>query len=656
MLIPFIEDMLICCLIINSQLPRPLGRGMLWFYKPWALALNRCVYVGLKPGLLWHHFSPWPEDRGNRRNITHRFGQKWQEVFSDTIIFRSLPACKGSTYAMVDLCNKMTRSVVISIILLMGLIFNTEAQQVTFKDVTEEAGIDFKYTFGDYTYENILESSGSGVTILDYDGDGFMDIYMLNGTYLEGISDLAGKVFEDRPNSLYRNNGDGTFTEMAKKAGIDDIHWSMAAGAADYDGDGDTDIYLLNYGPNVFYRNNGDGTFTDIADQIGLNGPEKLNGFEKWSVSVAFWDFNHDQRLDLFVGNFLAFDPAYVSPSNPDIMPHPSEYKGQASLLYEQQPDGTFKDVTKDYNLYYPQSMCMGLTVFDYDDDGDLDLFQGNDHQKNFLFRNDGNGDFRDVAIEAGVAVNSHGHPTGSMHGSIGDIDGDGRIDLLVSDLRYGALYRNLGKGLFEDITEQSGVAAKFAGKGEWATVLFDYDNDGDLDLFSANGTADELVLQPQLLLENDGKGYFHNAGRDAAPYFRGKRSGRAAAVVDYDNDGDLDIIVSHIDLQATPTLLRNDGNNQNHWLGVTLRGSGGQASVFGANVVVKAGGKRQVLINQPGNSYLSFHDPRVHIGLGANTFIDSLEVHWPDGEVERFKEIQSDRYLTIIQGKGIVE
>ncbi|NIN09820.1 MAG: CRTAC1 family protein, partial [Gemmatimonadales bacterium] len=318
---------------------------------------------------------------------------------------------------------------------------------VVFTDVTDQAGIDFRYTFGDYTYENILESSGSGVTVLDYDGDGDLDLYMLNGTYLEGISDPEGRVFADTPNQLYRNNGDGTFAEVGAQAGVDDRHWSMAAGALDYDGDGDVDIYLLNYGPNVFYLNNGDGTFTDVTDSLGLEGPETLNGYTKWSVGVAFWDYDLDGTVDLMVGNFLAFDPSYVSPTMPDMMPHPSEYHGQASMLYRQEADGRFTDVTREMGLYYPESMCMGLTVFDYDDDGDLDLFQGNDHQLNFLFRNDGDGSFQEVARESGVAANDQGIPTGSMHGSIGDVDGDGLIDLLVTDLRHGALYRNLGNG-----------------------------------------------------------------------------------------------------------------------------------------------------------------------------------------------------------------
>lgn len=541
-------------------------------------------------------------------------------------------------------------------IVLCCCLFESAAQnnKVLFKDVTNQAGIRFKYNFGDYSYKNILESSGSGITIFDYNNDQRMDLFIMNGTYIEGVSDPEGKVFRNSHNALYRNNGNGNFTEVTAAAGLDATFWSMAAGAVDYDNDGDQDLYLLNYGPNVFYRNNGNGTFTDITASMGLQGPDKLNGFVKWSIGVVFWDYNRDGRLDAMVGNFLAFDPAYFTPATPDIMPHPSEYRGQASMLYEQQANSTFADVTRKSNLHYPDSKCMGLTVFDYDDDGDLDIFQANDHQLNFLFRND-QGVYREVGVESGVAANSQGKGSGSMHGSIGDVDGDGLIDILVVDLEYGALYRNLGNGFFEDITESSGISGPLAGKGAWAAALFDYDNDGDLDIFSADGTAEELILQYPLLLENDGKGHFRNTGQERGSYFKTKRSGRGAAVWDYDDDGDLDIIVSHVDLQATATLLRNEGGNNNHWLGITLNGKNGPASAIGAKVTVQSGGIKQVLVNQWATSYLSNNDPRIHIGLGQQKLIDQMTITWSDGTRETYHNIRVDRYLTITQGKGII-
>ncbi len=527
-------------------------------------------------------------------------------------------------------------------------------KKVMFTDVTTKAGIHFKYNFGDYSYKNIMESSGGGVTVFDYNNDGLMDLYLMNGTYLKGISDPAGKGFINSHNELYKNNGNGTFTEVSKASGVDLHQWSMAAGAIDLDNDGYQDLYVLNYGPNVFYHNKGDGTFSDITTSLGLSGPDQLNGFPKWSIGVSFWDYNRDGRLDAMVGNFMAFDPAYVSPATPDMMPSPTEYKGQASMLYEQRPDGRFKDVTQKANLYYPDSKCMGLTVFDYNDDGHPDIFQANDHQLNFLFKYE-NGAYKEVGVQSGVAANSQGKGTGSMHACIGDIDGDGLIDILVTDLDYGALYKNLGNGLYRDITEESGVAAAMAGKGGWGAQFFDFDNDGDLDIVVANGTAEDLILQYPILLENDGKGHFKDTGKKHGSYFSTKRSGRGLAVWDYNNDGNLDIVISHVDKQATAAILKNEGGTGNHWLGLTLKGRNGPASAIAAKVTATAVGKKQVFINQWATSYLSNNDPRLHIGLGLQKRIDLLEIDWSDGKKENYKNIACDRYITVLQGTGII-
>ncbi len=431
----------------------------------------------------------------------------------------------------------MTKFYFLSLSFFLISLASTAQSSPYFKDVTAASGIDFAYTFGDDSYENIMESSGSGVSILDYNHDGYYDVFLLNGTYLEGISKPDGQSNITASNVLYRNNGDGTFTDVTKQAGLYNTQWSMAAGINDYDHDGDDDILLANYGPNVFYRNNGDGTFTDITTKLGLQGPLKLNGFPTWSVSVAFLDFNNDKRTDIMVGNFLAFDPAIKYTPDPSMMPHPDQYAGQASLLYQQRSDGTFEEVTKQMDLYFPDSKCMGLTAFDIDDDGDVDIFQSNDHQSNFLFKNQ-NQLFQETAAGSGVAVNNDGQPTGSMHATVGDIDNDGKMDVLVTDLKYGSLYRNIGGGIFKDVTKNSGIATSLKGKGGWAAALSDFDNDGDLDLFSANGTAEELILQPPLLLQNNGQGHFINTSKNSGDYFNERHSGRGGAVLDFDNDG----------------------------------------------------------------------------------------------------------------------
>ncbi|MDP3314038.1 MAG: CRTAC1 family protein [Lutibacter sp.] len=524
-----------------------------------------------------------------------------------------------------------------------------------FTDVTQKAGINFRYTFGDNSYQNILESSGSGITIFDYNNDGFMDIYLLNGRYLEGISDSKGKIYKNFHNELYKNNGNGTFTNVTKKARVEGNYWGMAASAIDLDNDGFQDLYVLNFGKNVFYHNNGNGTFSDITTSLNLSGPDKLNGFTKWSIGASFWDYNKDGKLDVMVGNFMAFNPSYFTPSSPDMMPSPAEYDGQASFLYEQQSNGKFLDVTSKNNLLFPQSKCMGLSIFDFDNDGDLDIFQANDHQLNFLFKKEKDG-FKDVAIQSGVAANNKGIGTGSMHPTIGDINGDGLIDILVSDLDHGALYLNKGNGLYEDVTVKSGVAAAMLGKGGWGAALFDFDNDGDLDLVAANGTAEKLILQYPLLMENDGKGNFKNIGQKHGSYFLTKRSGRGLAILDYNNDGFLDIVISHLDKLGVPSLLKNSGDNGNQWLGLTLKGKNGPSSTIGATVVVTSGGKKQVFVNQWATSYLSNNDQRLHIGLGKNKIIDSIEINWTNGNKEIYKNIKTNQYVIILEGKGFVK
>ena len=520
-----------------------------------------------------------------------------------------------------------------------------------FVDVSASTGVDFRYTFGDYAYDNILESSGSGALWLDHDMDGDLDLYLLNGTYIEGVSDPKGKVFSGAANRFYCNEG-SRFTDCTDRTGLGDPAWSMGAAAGDYNGDGLTDIFLANYGPNRLFQNSGDGGFREVATEVGLVGPETLNGFLKWSVGGSWFDADRDGDLDLMVCNFLAYDPDYLRPGREWEMPEPQEYAGQASMLYFQGPDGRFVDVSRQAGVFDPDAKCMGITVLDFDGDGWLDIFQGNDHQPNYLFRSRGDGTYGEMAEGAGVALNDQGFGTGSMHGSPGDIDGDALIDLLVVDLRHGSLYRQVAPMVFADVTWTSGVGHLLDGLGQWGAGLQDLDLDGDLDLFTTNGVAHILKEQLPMVAVNDGRGHFSDARAEAGPYFEVPRSGRGAAFGDYDNDGDLDIVVNHVDLKAAAALLRNDSPRRGNWAGFRLVGQLPRTP-YGATLTLEIGNSTLVRVDQPNAGYLSGNDPRIHIGLGAADRADRVTILWPSGLRQAWKDLVTDRYWVLFEGVG---
>jgi len=522
-----------------------------------------------------------------------------------------------------------------------------------FTDVTEPAGLDFRYTFGDYAYDNILESSGSGVTWFDHDRDGDLDLYLLNGVYLEGVSDPKGRVsLASASNRLYCNNGEGSFHDCTTRSGLGDFNWSMAAVAGDFDDDGYPDLFVANYGPNRVFRNNGDGTFSERAADLGLVGPRELNGFVKWSAGGSWFDADGDGDLDLAVCNFLAFDPDLLIPGREWEMPEPKEYNGQPSQLYLQVSDGRFVDATHEAGLFRPDSKCMGITVMDVDGDSRLDILQTNDHQPNFLFRGTSDGVYEEIGAESGLSVNDQGLGTGSMHGTPGDVDGDGRIDFLVVDLRHGSLYRATGDGLFVDSTWASGVGNLLDGLGQWGAGLIDFDLDADLDLFTTNGVAHILVDQYPMLASNDGSGHFIDARRDAGAYFQNRRSGRGAAFGDYDNDGDPDIVINHVDHRATPALLRNDSARRGHWLTLELVGQRPKTA-HGASIKVETASEALVRVHQPAASYLSGNDPRIHVGLGANPKVDRVRARWPSGKAQAWLSLPANRRYVLFEGSG---
>ena len=507
-----------------------------------------------------------------------------------------------------------------------------------FADVTSQAGIDFVHSIGDDTLTNLVESSAGGVAFLDYDQDGYLDLYLANGAHLEGFSD--GRRPRGRlTNRLYRNNGDGTFTDVTGRARVGDEGYGMGVVAGDYDNDGYPDLYVTNYGANVLYRNNGDGTFSDVTRRAGV-------GDVGCGVGAVWLDFDNDGLLDLYLGNYIQFDPEYRLFYGPDGFPGPLAYPGQADVLYRNRGDGTFEDVTARMGTLAPDGRAMGVSAADYDHDGDVDIYVANDAMENYLFRNDGGERFEETALRAGVAYNHQGDATSSMAVDFADYDGDGLTDMYVSDMSFGALYRNEGSGLFRDVTYQTGIAALSGQFVGWGTAFVDYDNDGDVDIFQVNGDLHHLYGQEDLLFENLGGGRFRDASAEHGRYFEVERVGRGAAFGDYDNDGDVDVFV--VNLNDRGVLLRNEGGNANSWLLVWLVGRTVNRDGVGARVTVVTGDRQQVLLKKNSTGYLSQNDPRMHFGLGAAEMVDRIEIVWPSGTVQVLEHVAARQVLTI--------
>ncbi len=517
---------------------------------------------------------------------------------------------------------------------------------VVFTDVTAAAGIDFVETIGDHDMTNIVESAGVGVAVLDYDGDGWMDIYFVNGCWMEGLSDSAldpkeRTALAAATDRLYRNLGNGRFENVTARAGLARPAYGMGAAAVDYDGDGDTDIYVTNYGPNALYRNNGDGTFTDVAKSAGVAD----RGF---GVGAAFFDYNNDGRLDLYLGNYVEYDPDYQFYYAPDGFPGPLAFTGQQDKLFRGNSDGTFTDVTHGSGIEIePMGRAMGVGVLDYDHDGHPDVFVSNDAMENFLLHNNGDGTFSNRAHFAGVAFGTNGDATAAMGVEIGDYDGDGRFDLFVPDMTFSCLYRNTGHGGFEDKAASSGVAALMGQYVGWGGVFADFDLDGHLDLYVSNGDVHHLEPHEDLLLVGDGQGRFTDKSEGVGDWMTRKYVGRGVAGLDYDNDGDVDLIVTN--LNDRPALLRNDTpRRERHWLTVQLIGEGPNRDAIGAIIRVTLG-KRVLSRQRPaGGGYLSQHDPRIHFGLGRHTTVDRLEVIWPDGNRQAKHNVRADQRVVL--------
>jgi hypothetical protein len=516
------------------------------------------------------------------------------------------------------------------------------------------SGISWKHTAGKSPQKYLPETTGAGCAFLDYDNDGWMDVYLVN----------SGKCDFYNPNpplrnALYRNNRDGTFTDVTEKAGVPGGGYGQGVAVGDYDGDGFPDLYVTQYGRSILYHNNGDGTFTDVTEKAGVAAPG-------WSSSAVWFDYDNDGRLDLFVCQFVEFskEKSKDCRSGEDAkrgycIPH--LYKPTASWLFHNNGDGTFTDVSKQSGIASSSGKAWGVVAADLNNDGRVDLFVANDTVRNFLFLNRG-GRFDEIGEQAGVAYSVDGRPRSGMGVDAADFDQDGWIDLFVANIDYEmyALYRNNHDETFDDVSTQSGIAQATRLMSGWGLKFFDYDNDGNLDLFLANGNPDDLIEslhpgvsyhEPCLLFHNDGK-KFQNVSTQSGPFFSKPLSARGLAIGDFDNDGAIDVLINVND--DSPVLLRNKAGQQNHWLGLRLIGRKANPDAIGARISYQAGDLRRSASRVGGGSYLSSHDPRIVLGLGQHEKIDVLEIKWPQpsGLVQRFTNLPIDRYLTIVEGE----
>ncbi|MFZ0633610.1 MAG: CRTAC1 family protein [Acidobacteriaceae bacterium] len=519
------------------------------------------------------------------------------------------------------------------------------------------SGITWVHTAGKSAQKYLPETAGAGCAFLDYDNDGWMDIYLVNS----GKCDF----YDPNPplrNALYRNNRDGTFTDVTEKAGVAGGGYGQGVAVGDYNGDGYPDLYVTQYGRSILYRNNGNGTFTDVTDKAGVAAPG-------WSSSAVWFDYDNDGKLDLFVCQFVEFSKSKNLPcvtyNNRPGYCIPSLYKPTASWLFHNNGDGTFTDVSKSSGIADHLGKAWGAVAADLDNDGRLDLFVANDTTANFLLMNRGAGKFEEIGALAGVAFSEAGRARSGMGVDAADVNQDGWLDLFVANLDHQeySLYENNHDETFDDVATAMGIAGASRLMSGWGLKFFDYDNDGNLDLLIANGNPDDLIetiekdvtyREPLLLFHGEGK-TMRNVSAESGPIFSRDLSGRGLAIGDFDNDGAVDVLIAVND--AAPLLLRNRAARGRHWLGIKLEGRESNRDAVGARITWQAGDLRRSRTKVGGGSYLSSHDPRMVLGLGARATIDWIEVQWPKpgGKTERFTNLPIDRYIRIVEGQGVV-
>jgi len=519
-----------------------------------------------------------------------------------------------------------------------------------FVEVTQQAGIDFRYTNGASGQKYVLESIGSGAAFFDADGDGFLDLYIVNGASLPGYA--GPPAF----NAHYRNKGDGTFVDITQEAKTGDAGYGMGAAIGDVDNDGAPDLYVTNYGPNIFYRNSGNGTFVDITQETDT-------GDSSWGTHASFADIDNDGDLDLYVANYMAFDldnNVECFTGTARSICGPLTYPGQSGVLYRNDSDEQirFTNVTNQVGLANDTGRQLAAVFGDIDSDGDTDLFVANDVQPNFLFLNSGDGTFVEEGIIAGVAYNDDGLAESAMGADIGDYDNDGRFDIVLSTFQWlpNTLYHNDGDGFFTDQTFASNLGEPSVPYLGMAATFIDYDNDGFLDVYITNGHLDDNVhefdqatsyAQQNQLFRNRGNGSFDDVSASSGPGLLVKRVSHGAALGDYDNDGDSDIFISD---SASPrcTLLRNDGGNANHFLTLELIGTSSNRDGLGARVRAVAGSLVQTREIRRSHGYMGSSDVRLLLGLGSQSRVDTLHINWPSGTQQTLVDIESNQYLIV--------
>lgn len=533
---------------------------------------------------------------------------------------------------------------------------------VKFVDVAQRAGLTRPIYYGEEKRSDfITEANGCGVAFYDYDNDGWLDIFLLNGSRRSGFPDG-----EEPTNRLYKNNRDGTFTDVTDAAGLAKSGWANGVCIGDFDNDGFDDLFVTYRGRNVLYHNNGDGTFTDVTDAAGVGGDPRF-----WSTGCTFLDYDRDGHLDLFVTN-------YIGPKSLEDLPPkgrttwkgvPVAYGPQGlemgtQVLYRNNGDGTFTEVSKEGRIQDTRGYGLTAMATDFNDDGWPDIYVACDSSPSLLFRNNRDGTFSDIATERGLAYSSDGVAQAGMGLAIGDYTGDGHLDLVKTHFAddVPGLYRNDGRGYFADESTRAGLRAS-ARHLEWGAGFVDFDNDGQPELFYVTGSVypeveavnpDYPYRGPRLLFLSLPNGRFENVSQQCGPGLREAHSSRGCAFGDFDNDGDMDVLV--MNMNEPPSLLRADCDSKGHWLKVKLHGTRSNRSAIGARVFVRVGRSIQVQELHSQTSYLSVNDFRLHFGLGSSRRVDAIRVRWPSGQVEQTGTAQADRLVHIVEGRGIVE